>query len=108
MIVELRIYEATPGKLGALLTRFETVTLPILTRIGIRQIGFWTTLVGESANSLTYMLHWESLAEREKLWALFQADPEWIEKKAETERNGVLVADARNEFLLPTSFSSLR
>jgi hypothetical protein len=108
MIVELRIYQATPGKLVALLKRFETVTLPILTRIGIRPIGFWTTLAGGANNSLTYMLHWESLAEREKLWPLFQADPEWIEKKAETERNGVLVVDARNEFLMPTSFSPLR
>lgn len=108
MIVELRIYEVMPGKMGAMLERFETVTLPILARIGICPIGFWTTLVGEKSNALTYMLQWESLAERERLWAIFQADPEWIERKAETERNGILVANVRNEFLVPTSFSPLR
>jgi hypothetical protein len=27
---------------------------------------------------------WGSLADRERLWAAFQADPEWIARRAET------------------------
>ncbi len=65
MIYELRIYHAVPGRLPALLVRFQNRTLPIWERHGIRQAGFWTTLVGESNQRLTYMLAWDSLAERE-------------------------------------------
>ena len=92
MIYELRIYHCVPGQLPALLKRFETVTLSIWERHGIQQAGFWTTLVGASNMTLTYMLAWRSLAERETKWTAFQADPEWIAKRADTEKNGAIVA----------------
>ncbi len=41
MIYELRIYHAVPGRLPALLVRFQNRTLPIWERHGIRQAGFW-------------------------------------------------------------------
>jgi hypothetical protein len=39
MIHELRIYECVPGRLPALNKRFETVTLKVWQRLGIRQGG---------------------------------------------------------------------
>ena len=108
MIHELRIYRCVPGRLPALLNRFETITLKIWERHGIRQAGFWTTVIGDSNLDLTYLLAWESLAERESKWAAFQADPEWIEKRAMTEADGAIVANVSNAILLPTGFSSVR
>ena len=108
MIYELRIYRCVPGRLPDLLKRFETITLGIWERHGIRQAGFWTTVVGESNQDLTYLLAWESLAERETKWAAFQSDPEWIEKRAQTEANGAIVANIVNAFLAPTAFSSVK
>ena len=108
MIHELRIYRCIPGRLPDLLKRFETITLALWDRHGIRQAGFWTTVVGESNQDLTYLLAWESLAERETKWAAFQADPEWIEKRAQTEANGAIVANIVNAFLAPTSFSAVK
>ena len=108
MIHELRIYHCVSGRLPALLKRFETVTLAIWARHGIRQAGFWTVLVGDGNNDLHYMLAWESLAEREQKWNAFQADPEWISKRAETERDGPIVASLANLILQPTAFSSVR
>ncbi len=108
MIYEMRVYRCVPGKLPDLLKRFETVTLAIWARHGIRQAGFWTTLVGESNQDLTYLLAWESLAERETKWVAFQADPEWIEKRAATEAGGAIVANIVNQMLLPTGFSSVK
>ncbi len=107
MIHELRIYHCVPGRLSALLKRFETITLGIWQRHGIRQAGFWTVLVGESNQDLYYLLAWESLAERERKWGAFMADPEWISKRAETERDGAIVASITNALLQPTSFSSV-
>ena len=66
MIYEQRIYSCIPGRLPALLKRFETQTLPIWKKHGLRPVGFWTVLVGDGNHDLHYMLAWESLAEREQ------------------------------------------
>ena len=108
MIHEMRVYRCVPGRLPALLKRFETITLGLWERHGIRQAGFWTTAVGESNQDLTYLLAWESLAERERKWNAFQSDPEWIAKRAETEKDGAIVANIVNQILQPTAFSSIR
>jgi len=108
MIYELRIYRAVPGRLPAVMKRFETITLDLWRRHGIRQAGFWTTLIGESNQELTYMLAWDSLAEREQKWNAFQSDPEWIAKRAETEKDGAIVANIASSFLVPTSFSAVK
>lgn len=108
MIYELRVYRCLPGRLPALLNRFETITLPIWQRHGICQAGFWTTLIGQSNQELTYLLAWKSLAERESKWTAFQSDPEWLAKRAETERDGQIVGNIVSQFLAPTNFSAVR
>jgi len=108
MIHELRIYRCLPGRLPALLQRFETTTLAIWERHGICPAGFWTTLVGESNQDLTYLLAWHGLAERETKWTAFQSDPEWIEKRAGSERDGQIVANISSSLLQPTAFSTVR
>jgi hypothetical protein len=108
MIYELRIYRSMPGQLRALVSRFQNQTLRIWEKHGIRQAGFWTTLIGESHEQLTYLLAWESLAEREKKWTAFVADPEWIAIVAESEKDGPLVQNIASQLLTPTAFSSVR
>ena len=56
MILEMRVYRCVPGRLPALLKRFETITLKLWDRLGIKQAGFFTTLIGKSNQELTYML----------------------------------------------------
>lgn len=107
MLYELRIYEAVPGRLPDLNNRFSTITLKIWERHGIKQAGFWTTIIGSSNQTLTYMLAWESLAERETKWTAFQSDPEWIAKRGATEEHGAIVANIVSELLLPTRFSAV-
>jgi hypothetical protein len=108
MLFELRTYTAVPGRLPDLLKRFETITLGIWERFGIRQVGFWTVQIGESNVRLYYMLQWSSLAERERIWNSFMADPDWQARRAETEKNGPLVASVVNAILEPTAFSALK
>jgi NIPSNAP len=86
MIYEQRIYRCIPGRLPALLKRFENETLKIWEKHGIRQAGFWTVLVGDGSHDLHYMLAWDSLADRETKWNAFQADPVW--HKAVTTARG--------------------
>jgi hypothetical protein len=108
MIYELRVYHCVPGRLPDLIKRFDTITLKLWEKHSIRQAGFWTTLVGESNQDLTYFLQWESLAEREKKFTAFGADPDWLKARAETEKNGPIVASITNSLLAPTSFSSVK
>ena len=108
MIYELRIYSCIPGRLPALLKRFETQTLEIWKKHGIRQAGFWTVLIGTGNNDLHYLLAWESLAEREKKWAAFQADPAWHAARNESERDGLIIASIKSMMLQPTAFSAVK
>jgi hypothetical protein len=108
MMYEMRIYRCLPGRMPALLKRFETATLRIWERHGIRQAGFWTYLVGPSSTELVYMLAWESMAERETKWAEFNRDPEWQKARADSELDGPIVSSVENSFLQPTAFSAVR
>ena len=108
MIYELRIYHCIPGRLPALLNRFETITLKLWERHGIKQAGFWTVGIGDSNQDLYYLLEWESLAYREKKWDAFATDSEWLEKRAATEADGQIVASVNNQILMPTKFSSVK
>jgi hypothetical protein len=108
MIYELRIYRVLPNRMPALLKRFESATMRLWEKHGIRQAGFWTTVIGESNNDLTYLLAWESLAEREKKWAAFTTDPDWITARTASEQDGPIVANIVSSILQPTSFSSVR
>lgn len=108
MLYELRVYDCCPGRLPALLNRFQNTTLKLFEKHGIRQGGFWTTVIGGQNHRLTYFVVWESLAEREKKWNAFQADPEWIAKRAESEKDGPIVANVLSEILSPTAFSSVK
>ena len=108
MIYELRVYRCLPGRLPVLLKRFENVTLKLWDKHGIRPAGFFTTLIGESNQELTYMLAWESLAEREKKWNAFQSDPDWISARASSEADGQIIANIVSQLLVPTAFSAMK
>jgi hypothetical protein len=107
-IYEMRVYRCLPGRLPNLLKRFENHTLKLWEKHGIRQAGFFTTLIGQSNQELTYFLMWESLVEREQKWTAFQNDPEWISTRAETEKDGQIVENIASQILTPTAFSSVK
>lgn len=108
MIYELRIYHAVSGKLPALNARFQNHTLKMWERFGIRQVGFWTTVIGDDNNALYYLLEWDSLAEREKKWTEFSTHPDWLSVRAETEKDGAIVSTISNQILAPTAYSKIK
>lgn len=104
MMIELRVYQCAPGRLPALQERFAKHTLGFFKKHGIEPIGFWITLVGESNHELTYLLKWQDMAERERKWGAFQADPEWIARRNESETDKPIVANIKSQFLAPAPF----
>jgi hypothetical protein len=108
MLYELRVYTALPGRMPALIKRFETKTLGFWQQHGIRQVGFFTTAIGPHSNALTYILAWESLAEREKKWHALETDAEFSAGLAGFVKDGPMLASLSNQLLMPTEFSALK
>lgn len=108
MIYEMRTYRCMPGRLPALVKRFDTITIKLWEKHGIRQAGFFTTVLGVSNQELLYFLAWESLAEREKKWTAFMGDPAWQKARADSEKDGPIVAHLASQILTPTAFSALK
>ena len=107
MIYEYRAYYALPGKMPDIQKRFNDVTMKLFAKHGIKVVGFWDTIVGES-NELVYICAFDDLAHRQKAWGAFQADPEWIAARDASEKDGPIVATLASSILQPTSFSSVR
>lgn len=109
MIYEMRIYHCLPGRLAALNERFSKTTLRLWKKHGIRQVGFFTDVIGDNCNAkLTYLLQWKDLAEREQRWNAFASDPAWIAARAASEADGPILARVENSILAPTAYSKLR
>jgi len=106
MLYEWRVYEVVPGRMGALHARFQKIALKFFEKHGIRVVGFWEAVIGPT-NTLYYMLVWENMAQREKVWNSFLSDPEWIKARQETEKEGPIVQRVVNTLLSPTPYSSL-
>ncbi len=107
MIYEYRVYEAAPGKLEALNSRFRNHTLEIFERHGIKNIGYWTAGVGDYSDRLIYIVAFEDEGRRAEAWASFRADPEWNRVRSESEADGPLVSRIYNSILNPTDYSPL-
>ena len=106
-LFEYRVYEVIPGRLPALNRRFQEITLGYFEKHGIRVVGFWEAVVG-TTNELHYILRFDDLAHRARAWGAFQADPGWQRDRAETEKDGPIVARVRNQFWQPTPYSPLQ
>jgi NIPSNAP len=109
LIYEWRVYEVVPGRMEALNERFAKITLKYFEKHGIKVVGFWTAIVG-TTNILYYMLAFEDLAHREKVWNAFASDPGWIKARSETEKKagGPLTERIVNTILKPTDYSPMK
>ena len=107
VIYELRTYEPMPGKMPALNKRFADITIGYFEKHGIKVVGFWTEVVGQS-NKLIYMLGFNDWAHRDTAWAAFVADQGRAAAFAETEKDGLLVHHTENRILRPTAYSPMQ
>ena len=103
-VQELRIYDAVPGKLPALHELIANHSSGYFKKHGMSEIGYWTEMLVTN-HQLICMLGYPSLADREKSWASFRADPGWQKARAEATKNGPLVANIHNTILRLTDYS---
>jgi hypothetical protein len=109
-VFELRTYES-PSE-GAHHRKMEMFTrlgeTAIFRRTGLQPVFFGRALVGPRLPSFTYMLAFPDLAAREKAWATFRADPEWLKLKATPGyTDGEVLSNITNLLLRPAGYSMI-
>jgi hypothetical protein len=87
---ELRIYYCHPGRLDALIQRFQNHTTKIFEKHGMENIGYWVPTTNDK-NALYYILAFPSKEAKEKSWAAFIADPQWKEVQSKSEESGKII-----------------
>jgi hypothetical protein len=107
-VYELRVYTPAEGKLDAVNARFRDHTRAIFDRHHMKSVGYWLPTEGDNAGKFVYILEHPSREEARTNWAAFQADPEWVKVKAESEANGKLVTNVSSTFMTPTDYSPIK
>lgn len=108
-VFELRTYHSpTERQLRALHERFAGPEIRIFHRSGIHPILYSSTLIGANKPNLTYLIPFDDLAAREKAWAAFGADPEWVKVRAESvAKSGQISSVIQMSLFKATAWSPL-
>ena len=106
-IYELRTYESHSDR-AALnkLKMFNAGEVPIFRRSGLTPVFFGETLVGARMPSLTYMLTFSDMSERDRAWTSFGKDSEWKALSADPQYRDNVSAIS-DIILQPTAYSQI-
>ena len=106
MLYEMRRYEMIPGKRPAMEERHATHTTRFFKKYGMGMVGFWTEEIGGNSNQITYILSFDSMADREAKWGPFLADPDRVRAgEYWDEREGPMVIRVQNTLMRLTPYS---
>lgn len=109
-VFELRRYESNNSStLARKIKMFNDAEIKIFKRLGMQPVFFGETMIGTRMPNLVYMLAFENLAAREKLWQAFGADPEWQKLRSlPGNADAEIVSNISNAILRPLPFSDIR
>jgi hypothetical protein len=109
-IFELRTYESnTSLTLRRKIKMFADGEIAIFKRLNMNPVFFGQTIIGRNIPNLTYMLCYDDLATREKVWRDFGADPEWQKmRSAPGNADAEIVSNISNLLLRPTAYSQIK
>jgi len=109
-VFELRIYTANEGKLEALKARFRDHTTAIFKKHHMEVIAYWTPQSDDpkSKDTFIYILAHPSREAATQNWKDFNADPEWVKAKGDSEKDGLLVKKVDSTFMDALPFSPMK
>jgi len=110
-VFELRVYNATPGKLPNLLERFRNHTVKLFEKYGMTNLWYWTVVDAyPSQETLVYLLAHPSQEAGLKAFTDFRNDPEWIKirKDSEEKAGGSLTVKVESLYMKPLDFSPIK
>jgi hypothetical protein len=109
-VFELRTYESHSRAANTKkIEMFEAGgEIAIFKRLGMTPVFFARDVVGTRMPSLTYMLAFPDAAARDKGWAAFGDDPEWVKLRSTPGYVNVeIVSNTNSQLLRPTDYSQL-
>jgi hypothetical protein len=110
-IFELRTYESqNESTVREKIKMFgEGGEIGIFRACGMQPVFFGEAVAGANMPHVTYMLAFDDMAAREKLWTLFRANPDWRKLQATPEYAAPgLVINISNAILAPLQGSDIR
>lgn len=108
-VFELRTYESsTDQDHKRKVEMMQSGEEAIFAKAGFSQVFYGDTLIGARMPNLTYMLSYESVTDRDKLWKAFGGDPDWKAMQADP-RYGFeqIVSSISSTILQPTAYSQI-
>jgi hypothetical protein len=108
-IYEIRTYESPNEQDHQLkLEQMQAGEAEIFQSVGAWTVFFADTLVGTRLPKLTYMLGYDDLAARDRVWTAFAAAPAWKELNSRPRYTAEgLVSNITNEILTPAPYSQI-
>jgi hypothetical protein len=109
-VFELRTYESHNETAG--LKKMEMFEkggeIAIFRRVGLAPVFFGRDVIGATLPSLTYMVVFADMAAREKGWATFRDDPEWVKLRSTPGyANADIMTNITTTLLRPLPFSQI-
>lgn len=107
-IFEMRIYESHNGKAAKRKVEMFNAggEIAIFKRTGLQPVFFGETIVGPRMPNLTYMVVFPDNAAREKAWAAFGSDPDWVKLRSDAYYADT-VSNITDLILRPTPYSQI-
>ena len=109
-IYEIRQYESnSPLSLRRKVRMFDEGEVDLFRKVGMIPVFFGSTIAGRNMPNLTYMVGFDSMAERDRIWTAFGTSPEW--KKMSTQpgvSDGEVVSNISNMIVRPAGYSEIR
>jgi NIPSNAP protein len=105
-LFDLRIYHAVPGKVPALVERFEDAT-SLFARHHLDVVGYWVADDPAWKDTFVYLVAHRNRDEAKKNWDAFHADPAF-QKYRDAEKAEKLIEKDDHIYMRPTEYSEMR
>jgi NIPSNAP protein len=109
-LFEVRTYESNnTSTLRRKIKMFNDGEIGAFQRAGGQPVFFGEAIAGPNQPSLTYMLSYDDLAGRDKVWKAFGADPQWQKLRTTPGLSDAeIVSNISNYLVSPLAFSQVR
>lgn len=109
-IFEMRTYESVNEKASLRkVGMFESGKIAVFRKVGMIPVFFARGMVGTNLPKITYMLSYDDLAARDRVWRAFGSDPDWQKLRSQPGLSDAeIVSNISNAILRPASFSQIR
>lgn len=106
-LYELRTYEGySEDAVQRKVRMFNEVELDIFKKVGLKPVFFGEVVAGKDLPFLTYMVAFADMEERDEIWGIFGADPDWLKVRSDPQFANT-VSKIIKKFLLPLPYSQV-